>query len=231
MSRLGIVTGLRFEADTLVAARRRAGIAADRILIETMGPGRARARRAAQSLIDRGCDAILSMGLAGGLEPGLSCGDIVLIETVLGPQSRPIACDPELIASAVRLMNDGPSFRQGILLDAVAPVTTIGAKRALYRDYRALAVDMESYGAAEAAAAAKVPFLSLRVIGDPADQEIPVIALLGMREDGSVDPLRVLGGALKSPSALPGLLRLGKQSKRAMSVLGRLGEILFSGGL
>lgn len=231
MSRIGIVTGLRFEAKILEAAARRTG-RADDIRIIASGPGRARARKAAEALLNDGLECLLSMGLAGGLDARLETGDIIAASAIHGAQAKRIVCDPALLARAGALLAAGGiACHRGDMMDAIAPVATRGAKKALYRQSRALAVDMESHGVAEAATAAGLPFLALRVIADPAAQEIPALALMGMRADGSIDPLAVIKGLVKSPLALPELIRLGRQSRRAGAALGRLGEVLFAGGL
>lgn len=229
MTRLGIVTGLVFEAQVLTGMARAAGCL-DRVRIKASGPGRSRARDAANALLDEGVDMVLSMGLAGGLDPALRSGQVIVATAVRSAENRilPVSLDHHRQIMAT-LEQEGLNPVAGDLVEAVVPAASQGAKRALFRESRAVGVDMESFGVAKAANAAGVPFLALRVIADPADQEIPQAALLGMRPDGSVRVWPVLRGLMASPGMIPELLRLGRQSSAAQKVLGRLGQSVFTG--
>lgn len=230
MRRIGIVTGLIMEAEILRRAARGTA-AAERIFIRAAGPGRARAKSAAAALVDEGAEIVLSMGLAGGLDPALATGDAVIADAVADGAGRRLETDPDLrgaVFEALAGAETGAARRvAGTLAEAAAPAVTKAAKQALAAQTAACAVDMESVGAAEAALAAGVPFLAVRVIADPADQDIPPAALSGMNADGSVSALPVALAALGSPAILPDLLRLARQSRRAGRVLGGLGQVLF----
>ena len=74
--RFGIVTGLRFEADIVRRRPSRAG--SDSWAVTCLGPGPNRAARAAQSLIDDGAKGWLSLGAAGGCDPALPPGTVIV---------------------------------------------------------------------------------------------------------------------------------------------------------
>ncbi len=66
--RLAVVTGMSSEAALLAAA--------DSLLVRCEGPGPDAARRAAEGAVAEGATALMSFGLAGGLDPALAPGHI-----------------------------------------------------------------------------------------------------------------------------------------------------------
>lgn len=233
VGRIGLVTGLQFEADILTAQAKAAGIS-DLLDIRASGPGQARACETGRSMIAQGAGLLISMGLAGGLDARLKPGDVVLANSVIGPDGKKLlTADSQRRSLMCRLQDREPdraqpwSFYEGALASSLDPVVTLAAKADLHRASGALAVDMESYGTGCAAREAEVPFLVLRVVSDTHNQSVPGPALMGMNADGTVSPWPVIKGILKSPGALPGLLVLGHQSITAKKSLARLGEGLF----
>jgi hypothetical protein len=81
---------------------------------------------------------------------------------------------------------------------------------------------MESHAVAEVAHAAGRPFLVLRAIADPADQALPRTTTVALGPGGEVRLLAVARALLERPAELPALLRLGRQSRRALAALRRV---------
>ena len=80
-------------------------------------------------------------------------------------------------------------------------------------------VDMESGAVAKAARAAGLPFCVIRSVADPASRALPAAALAGLDAEGNARPLAVMAGLLRRPQDLPGLIRVGLDSQRALSAL------------
>src|SRR4051812_37505966 len=78
---LGIVTGLKFEAELLRAAAHRHG---EMPLIAVAGLGAGRAAGAARQLVRQGATHLLSFGLAAGLDPALKPGRAIVATAVQG---------------------------------------------------------------------------------------------------------------------------------------------------
>ncbi|HLB80849.1 MAG TPA: hypothetical protein VJJ77_10120 [Dongiaceae bacterium] len=215
MSRLGIVTGLAAEA---AWARRAVGPAA---LVACAGGDAARARAAARGLLEAGAGALLSFGLAGGLDPAQPSGRLVLAETVIDAGSgRRFATDApwrDRLAAAAR----GADAVLAALAGSNDPVLSIAAKRALFAATGAAAVDMESHAVAAAAAAAGVPFLALRAIADPAGRAVPAAALAGLDAEGRVQARAVLAELLRAPGLIPAFAALALDAVRARAALRR----------
>ncbi len=209
---LGIVTGLAAEARL---ARHLGQVA--------IGGGTSHgAFAAAESLIVRGATALLSLGLAGGLDPTLSAGDIVAPETVLVGDDA-YAADPDLTAAL------GPAARRPILaFDTV--VSGAGYKAMLFRGTGACAVDLESGAVARVAARHGLPFAVLRAVCDPANQTLTPAALVGLDAQGGMVVGRVLGALVRQPGELPALITLARHALAARrSLVGRIEAIWHQG--
>lgn len=209
------------------ALRARLGASGDgcRLSLHQCGPGRARAFRAAAAALAQGADALLSWGLAGGLAPAARCGAIVLPRRILGPEGKGFeAADPWRSRLAAELgrhfpVADGPLLSTGELLmrpaDKVRAAASTGA----------VAVDMESAGVAEAAAAAAAPFVVLRVVADGPDDALPagVEAWIDERGDRRLAPLLE---AVSRPSRWRALCTLGRRYGRARRTFEAVAERL-----
>lgn len=152
--------------------------------------------------------AVLSFGLAGGLDPALAPGALLCATVIAGHGPADAAW------SAVLIQATGAD--PAVLAHADAPVATPAAKAALRAATGAAAVDMESGIAAGFARRHGLPFAALRAVGDPAGQAVPAAATLGLNRDGTTAPLRVALAVLRRPGDLPALLRLARHSAVAM---------------
>src|SRR5712671_6734446 len=116
--------------------------------------------------------AVISFGVAGGLDPSLKSGDVVVATEVMAGDSRwlaGLALSEELIAGS------GLGRRrvvQGGLAGVEKVVAAQAGKAALHLETGAIAVDMESHIAAAYAAEAGLPFAALRVVSDPAGRAL-----------------------------------------------------------
>lgn len=176
--------------------------------------GLARAMQLAKSE-GRPLQGVLSFGVAGGLAAHLRPGDIVLPHAVhAGGDAYP--CHQGWVSSLARLL---PQAHSGALLGADMPIGTPEAKRHLHRTHDALAVDMESHGAARFARRQGLPFAALRAIADPQHRALPQAAMVGMKPDGSADLKAVLAALARSPAQLRGLIHTAFDARAGMAAL------------
>lgn len=200
------VTGLRAEAR----------IAAGSGIVTVAGGGDpARLALLLQAALQRGARAVISFGIAGGLEPGLRPGTVLVARGIHdGPERVPADADWTERLSALL-----PGARLGDLVGVDAAVAGAGEKRDLHRRTGAAAVDMESHVAARLAGLHGVPFAALRVVADPAERTLPPAALVGMRPDGTADLGAVLRSLGRRPRQLGALIRTGLDARAAMVAL------------
>ena len=218
MNRLGIVCALHTEAlcftpGTLPAQQ---PVELDeKSLLILSGMGREPARRAAQKLVEAGADCLAGFGTAGALAPELKPGDLVLAEEV-SEAGKKYAASAELTTTArERLSRNGITVQTGTLACAAEPVATVEAKRELFGQTGAIAVDMESAGVLDAARRNGLPAFVLRVIIDAAHVALPDIALQRVDEFGEVDAPGLALDLARSPGQIPAVIRLACAARRA----------------
>jgi hopanoid-associated phosphorylase len=158
---------------------------------------------------------IISIGIAGGLVPGLHMGDWVLADGVLADGTT-MPTDTEWTS---RLAARLPEAARGLLLGVDAVVAGSAEKADLHRTTGALAVDMESHVAARVAQRHRLPFAVTRVICDPAHRTLPPAARVAMKPDGRVDLAAVLRSLLAHPTQLPALIRTSRDAEQAFGSL------------
>ena len=165
---------------------------------------------------------MLSFGTAGGLTADLKPGAVVIPQSVAVDDGRVYETSEPWRDSVLRLLADGEVIDTRTMAGADAVVATLAAKRALAAQTDAVAVDMESHAVARAAQEAKVAFLVIRAVADPAGQAIPDWVLGNITEAGDPRYGAILAGLLKNPWDLPALIGLAGNNRKAIAALGRV---------
>src|SRR3984893_7414433 len=162
---------------------------------------------------------VISFGVAGGLDPTLKSGDVVVATEVLSGDARwlaGLALNEEMIASVAL-------GRRRVVRGGLAGVEQVIAARAvkaaLHLETGAAAVDMESHIAAAYADEAGLPFAALRDTAAPASRALPALAMAAIKPNGDIDLRRVLRGLARNPSTLRALVSTGIDFNRALKSL------------
>jgi adenosylhomocysteine nucleosidase len=164
-----------------------------------------------------GARAILSFGIAGGLDPLLRPGDCI-IATAVSAQGRRW---PTHVGWAAKLAARLPGAFSAEIAGADHPLATVADKRRLRAAGGAAAVDMESHIAARIAADHGLPFAVIRIVCDPAERSLTPAALVGMRPDGTSDVGAVIRALIAAPGQFPDLIRLALDARNALAQLKR----------
>jgi adenosylhomocysteine nucleosidase len=190
-------------------------------LLAVSGMGRAAAAAAARRLVLAGARALVSFGMAGGLDPTLICGTVLLPEEVAAadgtvPDVLPTSGDWR---QRLRAAMPGTCLVCcGRLLTSRQPIARPAAKADAWRHTGAVAVDMESAAVSQVAAQAGLPFIALRVIVDTAADELPA-AVIAASAGGGLRVGRLIGGLLRAPADVAPLIRLSARYRIATRML------------
>ena len=120
-------------------------------MLRISGMGGERAARAARALIEAGATSLVSWGVAGGLNPELSSGTLLLPKHIARDgQKGKLLTDERWRTHLHERLQSELSINSDPMLSVSAPVEVTEKKRRLSRNEYA-AVDMESYALAEVA--------------------------------------------------------------------------------
>lgn len=170
--------------------------------------------------------AVISFGIAGGLDPSLAPGDVV-IGTGVTAAGRRWPCERVIADAQGRLL---ARLGTRVLLADVAGVEEAvlnpAEKSALHAETGAAVVDMESHVAADFAAEHGLPFGVLRVVCDPASRALPALAANALKPNGEPDLPALLAALALRPAGLGALVVLARDSGRAFRTLSRARPLL-----
>ena len=220
--RPGIVAAMAAEARILakgpIAAGELTHLPQDAMLLLS-GIGANRARLAAETLLENGATALVSWGFAGGLDPGLSPGSLILPESILATDQSIYYVDPVWHESLGNQLKSHVDLHRGTLAESTVVLDSCAEKTALFHRTGAMAVDMESASIALVAKEAGIALMVIRAITDAAKMAIPRSAVNSIDEFGRVRLSRLLRCLARRPGELLALVRLGRNFRVAQATL------------
>jgi hopanoid-associated phosphorylase len=211
------ITGLAAEAR----------LAAGPGVITVMAGGNpARLRTLLRTRVRPDCRAVISVGIAGGLDPSLVPGDVIVATGVAAPDRRHAAC-PSVARRLAGLLSDHP--KRVVMADLAgvdSAVMSPKEKIALRRTTGAIAVDMESHVAAAFAARHDLPFAAVRVVCDPAHRSLPELISSALRPDGELSLTGVARSLWQQPMQLLAMPRLARDAAEGFRALRHCRDLL-----
>ena len=176
--------------------------------------------------------AVVSFGIAGGLDPKLNFGDTVVSTEVINDDGKIFPTDQTLSAKVVKaLSRNFVRVFQGPMYGSVTTRYTAALKAALYQQSGATSVDDESEGAAAYAAANHLPLVVLRTISDPQSFSLPPLAKDAITTDGTFNFAAALASLENDPSQIPAIIETGFGAIHAFGDLFNDRMIVNLGGL
>ena len=214
--RVAIIVALSVEQASL---RRLVRAGARDLSVTQSGPGAERAAHHASAALAAGATALVSWGLAGGVDPSLGPGTLVVPRRVRAPDGTAYTTDAEWRAVIAAALYPELTLCDGDLLCVAEPLATRAAKSAAAA-LGVAAVDMESAAVAAVAARARVPFVALRAVVDTARDVLPPAAVAWVDARGDRRFAAAFAAAMK-PLQWRALLVLASRYRAASRALER----------
>lgn len=208
---IGLIAPLSVEARTARVLRK------DEWRVLCAGYGIERAQRAASRLIDAGAQRLLVWGTAGGLDPSLAEGAIVLANEATDESGNVWLIDEEWRNWLAQALNPVARVSVDRIITVTKPVSTPKEKKLLYESSGAVAADMESAAVLELAGSRGVPCAVLRVVADSAVEALPDSVLRAKSQKFLAT--EVFLRALINPRDLGQLMRLARSLAAARKAL------------
>jgi len=207
---------MQLEARCIASMSRIIGIDS-RPLIKCSGPGPDRVSVACNDLNNDKIMGIVSFGIAGGIDPKLRSGSVLLPKAVVTADGAFFQTDDTWRRSVAK--NWPVAREQSRQLGVNKLIKSTDEKMQLFQSTGAHALDMESHVIAAYAKKRGIPFLILRSIADSAKDTVPEIALAGMSKNGRATSLSFLRKLIQHPSSLTQVAKLAYTSNTAMRAL------------
>jgi adenosylhomocysteine nucleosidase len=201
---------------------------ADGTLVAVTGMGNSAAAAGSRALIEAGATALASWGMAGGLDPTLDAGAILLPTEVLGLDGQSFNTAQawrDRLSGAVAAL---APVRSGKLVTRFRAIGSVADKAELFRATGAAAVDMESAAVGEVAKRHQLPFIAVRVIVDSAADVLPRAVTAAADHEGHLQIWRLIGALALSPNELAPLIRLARRyraANRSLAAIARTGSL------
>jgi nucleoside phosphorylase len=197
----------------------------DAAVVLQSGPGGLRAGATARAAIAAGATSLLSWGIAGGLEPQMRAGTVVVPKRVAMPGGERFAVDASWQEALADALRPGFAVRDGDLLSVDEVLHSPSDKARAAAATGSVAADMESAAVAQAAASAGLPFAALRVVADSLVDSLPPDVGSWIDSAGRQRMSPVLRAALR-PAYWPMLAALAGRYRVARGTLAAAAGVL-----
>lgn len=211
-----VVTGATFEAEIAAGGG---------VVTVCFGANPSRLRAFLNETDPKNFRAVISFGLAGGLDPALRPGHLLIADQVVGAGTFQANSDMNRVLQSAL----GGKIRRCHFAGVDTAAMTPQSKAALRAATGASAVDMETHVVAEFAERGHLPWGALRAVCDPASRALPPLATAGLKPDGGIDFGATLKSLARNPLQIPALIRTGIDTAIAVAALRRARGLLGAG--
>ena len=198
------------------------------IVVRIVGIGRENAQKSVRDFLKvNSAELVLTCGFAGGLDPELKLGDVVFDPQGSDQQSNPGKQKASAWADwQRRLVGTGAKPAKFLCVDHIA--TTAAEKKKLRAATGADAVEMESAAIQAVCRERGIPCVTVRVISDTAEEDLPLDFNALAKPDKSLDLAKLAWTVARSPGKIGALLELQKKTSLAARQLAGVLEKVIS---
>ena len=218
----GIVVALPEELTTLTSKKIDKGrcfFITDKLLVVYSGAGHVNAKSASELLVAKGANRLISWGCAAALSESLKPGDLILADELIDAGNVVMATSADWLAYAKNSLAKFVVIQSGRLAESTSIVSSSKEKKQLHAITGAIALDMESVAVARVAKQHTLPFLTIRVIADPVNMNLPRAIYYSLNDQGEMVLRKLLLFLFLHPGELPGLIKLGLHFNAAKKTL------------
>ncbi len=173
-----------------------------------------------------------NIGVSGGLASDLTPGTVILGDPILTSAHQHTGYRASYTPNAqllnileASLKENAFPYRRGPILCSPQPIESPENKAAAHLKTGALAVDMESAGAAEAARQAGLPFFCIRVVCDPAGRRVEKKLFVGVDKEGNNQPMQLIRPLIREPWLVAHLFMMARDFTQALASMQRVWNI------
>lgn len=162
----------------------------------------------------------LHIGYAGGTDPLLQVGDLIIASELREKDKDKIFVTDDLLKKkAVEIcIRENLRYKEGVVVTVAEPLNTPHEKAFLGTQYESLAIDMESSAFAEVATFHKIPFVVARAIFDPLDMPLPALSDT-ITTDGDINKFELARHVYHNPKDLLNLPKFAYCANKAREVM------------
>ena len=177
---------------------------------------------ASKKLVKLNVDGLISWGIAGGISNSINSGDMIIARSVIN-QRNIYSTSHEWQKKIISHFKDS-SYKifDGDVVSTERICASFKEKMKLFKETKALAIDMESLGIAEIANASNLDFIIIRTIADNADSNIPKAVIKNIDNFGRINIGKFLASCLFHPTQIYEIILLAKNYKKSLAALTKI---------
>jgi len=166
--------------------------------------------------LPKDCEAILSVGVCGGLSPEAQIGQAFIYYTVVTPDGN-FLCD---VSWRKRLFAATKYYERHCYSSGqFNTANTIEERAALFAGTGCWIIDDETYAVAMVAQKRGISFGGLRTVSDGSEDNLPPAVVNALNPDGSDDLEAVIASVVEDPLQIPSLLQTAMEAQKSFNEL------------
>jgi adenosylhomocysteine nucleosidase len=197
----------------------------EQVIICLSGIGKGKSVQAAEKLVNKGANCLLSWGTAAALSPDIAPGSIVIPEKIITENEGIIYTNKQLRNAFIDQLPYHDHIQNASLCETSKLLWSKEQKSTLFKSTSAEIADMESGAVALVAKKHHIPFIAIRSVSDSSEMTIPDSVHANL-EGGTAHISRIVIQAIFTPKDWLPMLKLSYNFSKAQKALRRMAKVL-----